>query len=218
MEDNNHNAQTIINVAGDYVQYKHVDYEIGNVEQGGIGIQIVQGKSAGTVPSTTAKQANGKTVESKKSSFFLATPTFIYRYLNAKPEDAKRLPLLFQHLTKEYREGKSYLDPETAPDAFYSLFTGERSDTVVTWTGTQQDLYFFVKRMVKREIIRLPESWSIWKITENHFSDRNGNPYLNLRHQHPPKIAVEAIESLIDILDPAATTSDDLAKLRTNIG
>lgn len=218
MEDNNHNAQTIINVAGDYVQYKHVDYEIGNVEQGGIGIQIVPGKSAGTVPSTTAKQANGKTVEPKKSSFFLATPTFIYRYLNAKPEDAKRLPLLFQHLTKEYREGKSYLAPETAPDAFYSLFTGERSDTVITWTGTKQDLYFFVKCMVKRDIIRLPKSWSIWKITENHFSDRHGNPYLNLRHQHPPKIAVDAIEHLIDILDPAATTSDDLAKLRTQIG
>ena len=31
----------IINVAGDYVQSKHVDYEINNVEAGGIGIQIV---------------------------------------------------------------------------------------------------------------------------------------------------------------------------------
>ncbi len=36
MEDN---AKTIINVAGDYVQSKHVDYEINNVEAGGIGIQ-----------------------------------------------------------------------------------------------------------------------------------------------------------------------------------
>ncbi len=34
-------AKTIINVAGDYVQSKHVDYEINNVEAGGIGIQIV---------------------------------------------------------------------------------------------------------------------------------------------------------------------------------
>lgn len=38
MEDN---AKTVINVAGDYVQSKHVDYEINNVEAGGIGIQIV---------------------------------------------------------------------------------------------------------------------------------------------------------------------------------
>lgn len=40
MEDN---AKTIINVAGDYVQSKHVDYEINNVEAGGIGIQFVNG-------------------------------------------------------------------------------------------------------------------------------------------------------------------------------
>lgn len=34
-------GQTIINVNGDYVQSKHVDYEVGNVAKGGIGIQIV---------------------------------------------------------------------------------------------------------------------------------------------------------------------------------
>ena len=40
MEDN---AKTIINVAGDYVQSKHVDYEINNIKAGGIGIQFVNG-------------------------------------------------------------------------------------------------------------------------------------------------------------------------------
>jgi len=39
MED----GKTIINVAGDYVQHKEVQYEIGNVENGGIGIQINHG-------------------------------------------------------------------------------------------------------------------------------------------------------------------------------
>lgn len=36
-------GKTIINVAGDYVQRKEVMYEINNVEDGGIGIQIVTG-------------------------------------------------------------------------------------------------------------------------------------------------------------------------------
>ena len=36
-------GKTIINVAGDYVQHKEVTYEIGNVENGGIGIQINHG-------------------------------------------------------------------------------------------------------------------------------------------------------------------------------
>ena len=44
-------AKTIINVAGDYVQSKHVDYEINNVEAGGIGIQIINEKP------TTPKQS-----------------------------------------------------------------------------------------------------------------------------------------------------------------
>ena len=39
MED----GKTIINVAGDYVQHKEVTYEIGNVENGGIGFQINHG-------------------------------------------------------------------------------------------------------------------------------------------------------------------------------
>lgn len=42
MEDN---AKTIINVAGDYVQAKHVQYEIGNIEAGGIGFQIINGEN-----------------------------------------------------------------------------------------------------------------------------------------------------------------------------
>ena len=41
MEDK---LRPIINVAGDYVGKKEVQYEIGNVEAGGIGIQIINGE------------------------------------------------------------------------------------------------------------------------------------------------------------------------------
>lgn len=41
MEDK---LRAIINVAGDYVEKKEVQYEIGNVEAGGIGIQIINGE------------------------------------------------------------------------------------------------------------------------------------------------------------------------------
>ena len=37
-------GKTIIYVTGDNVQHKEVQYEIGNVENGGIGIQIIHGK------------------------------------------------------------------------------------------------------------------------------------------------------------------------------
>lgn len=41
MEDK---LRPIINVAGDHVEKKEVQYEIGNVEAGGIGIQIINGE------------------------------------------------------------------------------------------------------------------------------------------------------------------------------
>ena len=41
MEDK---LRPIINIAGDYVEKKEVQYEIGNVEAGGIGIQIINGE------------------------------------------------------------------------------------------------------------------------------------------------------------------------------
>ena len=75
---------------------------------------------------------------------------------------------------------------------------------MLVWTGTKQDLYYFIKRMVERDIICLPTGWYVWQIVENHFSDRRGNPFRNLRHQHLPKVSAPALERLIDILDPAA--------------
>lgn len=44
------NVNTIINVAGDYVQNKTVEHEIGNVEAGGIGIQINHHPHFGSTP------------------------------------------------------------------------------------------------------------------------------------------------------------------------
>ena len=116
----------------------------------------------------------------------------------------KRLTILYQYLIKEYGDGQSYLAHDTLPEDFYSLFTGEQSKTVLVWTGTKQDLYYFIKRMVERDIICLRTGWYIWQIVENHFSDRRGNPFRNLRNQHLPKVSAPALERLIDILDPAA--------------
>ena len=85
-------AKTIINVAGDYVQSKHVEYEIGNVEAGGIGIQIVNNSQP------TINTPQSKPITSKKSPHFLETPTFIYRYFNSDPNSNQRIHLLYRYL------------------------------------------------------------------------------------------------------------------------
>ena len=82
----------IINVADDYVQSKHVDYEINNVEAGGIGIKIAKNSHPITNP------PKSKHITPKKSPHFLETPTFIYRYFQSDPNSNQRIHLLYKYL------------------------------------------------------------------------------------------------------------------------
>lgn len=45
----------IINVAGDYVEKKEVQYEIGNVEAGGIGVQIINAEKTIDLSKTSSQ-------------------------------------------------------------------------------------------------------------------------------------------------------------------
>ena len=197
----------IINVAGDYVQSKHVDYEINNVEAGGIGIQIVNNQP-------TIDPAQSKPVTPKKAPHFLETPTFIYRYLKSDPNSNQRIHLLYNYLCKEYKETKTYIDPNTPSDHFFSLFTGERNNNVIRWAGDKQDLSYFIKQLLKRNIIAVPQGMTIWTITQNHFSDYHGNYCADYRSQHAPSDAHKAaIERFVDILDPTAMSTTELTEL-----
>ena len=198
----------IINVAGDYVQSKHVDYEINNVEAGGIGIQIVNNSQ----PTTNPPQS--KPITPKKSPHFLETPTFIYRYLKSDPNSNQRIHLLYNYLCKEYRETKTYIDPNTPSGHFFSLFTGERNNNVIRWAGDKQDLSYFIKQLLKRNVIAVPQGMTIWTITQNHFSDYHGNYCADYRSQHAPSDAHKAaIERFVDILDPTAMSTTELTEL-----
>ena len=201
-------AKTIINVAGDYVQSKHVDYEINNVEAGGIGIQIVNNSQPNLAP------IQGKPITPKKSPHFLETPTFIYRYFQSDPNSNQRIHLLYKFLCKEYKETKTYIDPNTPSDDFFSLFTGERNNHVIRWAGDKQDLSYFIKLLQKRNIIAVPQGMTLWTITQNHFSDYHGNYCADYRSQHAPSDARKAaIERFVDILDPAAMSTRELTEL-----
>lgn len=214
--------QRNIYVAGNYIAEQHIETQIlhaDNVynhapQQFRTHLPLIDVEDV--MPS--AKSTTARPSKRPNAHHFLETRTFIYRYNNARPEDSRRLPLLFQFLTKEHHHTKSYLEPETKPDDFYALFNGELSDTVVTWTGSKQDLYYFIKRLKERNLIEIPQSLTIWTITQNHFSDRRGNYFEDMRNQHNPKTSLPVIERLIDILDPAATDTAELDDLCRKIG
>lgn len=214
--------QRNIYVAGNYIAEQHIETQIlhaDNVynhapQQFRTHLPLTDVEDVmPSVKSTTARPS-----KRPNAHHFLETRTFIYRYNNARPEDSRRLPLLFQFLTKEHHHTKSYLEPETKPDDFYALFNGELSNVVVTWCGSKQDLYYFIKRLIERNLIEIPQSLTIWTITQNHFSDRRGNYFEDMRNQHNPKTSLPVIERLIDILDPAATDTAELDDLCRKIG
>ena len=214
--------QRNIYVAGNYIAEQHIETQIlhaDNVynhapQQFRTHLPLTDVEDV--MPS--AKSTTARPSKRPNAHHFLETRTFIYRYNNARPEDSRRLPLLFQFLTKEHHHTKSYLEPETKPDDFYALFNGELSNVVVTWCGSKQDLYYFIKRLKERNLIEIPQSLTIWTITQNHFSDRRGNYFEDMRNQHNPKTSLPVIERLIDILDPAATDTAELDELCRKIG
>ena len=214
--------QRNIYVAGNYIAEQHIETQIlhaDNVynhapQQFRTHLPLIDVEDV--MPS--AKSTTDRPSKRPTAHHFLETRTFIYRYNNARPEDSRRLPLLFQFLTKEHHHTKSYLEPETKPDDFYALFNGELSNVVVTWCGSKQDLYYFIKRLIERNLIEIPQSLTIWTITQNHFSDRRGNYFEDMRNQHNPKTSQPTIERLIDILDPAATDTAELDELCRKIG
>ena len=214
--------QRNIYVAGNYIAEQHIETQIlhaDNVynhapQQFRTHLPLIDVEDV--MPS--AKSTTDRPSKRPNAHHFLETRTFIYRYNNARPEDSRRLPLLFQFLTKEHHHTKSYLEPETKPDDFYALFNGELSNVVVTWCGSKQDLYYFIKRLIERNLIEIPQSLTIWTITQNHFSDRRGNYFEDMRNQHNPKTSLPVIERLIDILDPAATDNAELDDLCRKIG
>jgi hypothetical protein len=71
MEDK---LRPIINVAGDYVEKKEVQYEISNVEAGGIGIQIINGEKTITSsqpapqPESTAQPSYTRHIDTTAST------------------------------------------------------------------------------------------------------------------------------------------------------
>ena len=186
MEDN---AKTIINVAGDYVQSKHVDYEINNVEAGGIGIQFVNGKQTSTKSPVSKSTPRIKTPK-------LHTATFKYRYGDRSFTPVTRL---YQCLLNA-----KWIAADAKPDDFLAIFSGEESTARIKWIAKPAYLYYLIRKAVESELISIPDGGKIWQITESHFTDSNSRPLHDLRKQKEPKTAIQTIDTMLNILEPSA--------------
>lgn len=176
-----------VTVLGDFVLEKTVENEFGVIESGGIGVQIVNGGSAVSKRDGRKKVSGGSKI---------VDAVFTYRFLEDK-EGPLRIVKLYQLLIKA-----GWIDKDSKPEVFCDLFMGEAKSLTIKWIGKQQDLYYLIKRLSSRGLIKCPKGATKWVITGSHFVDGQSRPFSDWNSQHDPKKSAPAIEKLCDVLDP----------------
>lgn len=169
---------------------KNVEYEIGNVEAGGIGVQVNQGVQ--TVDNGAKKPANTASQSRPAATFKMVNDVFTYKWTKQHPE---RVTHFYQYLVKLHA-----IDKDTSHEEFEKLFTGVPTDVTVKWIAPKSALKFLMSTLKKRGYIK-PEG-KIWVITESHFKDAQNNLFKNMRNEHDPEYLEDVINRIADTLNP----------------
>lgn len=151
-------------VAGDMVMEKSVEYEIGNVEAGGIGIQIVNSdsKSKQSEVKTKAKtKAKTKRVSCDKP---MTLKYYIHGNNSLLMKQRKRVLLVF----RKFNEW-GWIDERTAADDFDTLFEGEPRHCNITWTGNTTVLTILMQELLKQSYIEKQTGCSAKSMVERQF-------------------------------------------------
>ena len=178
------------------------EHNIGNVENGGVGIQIfhqVQTVNNGKKEPTGNKDGRKK----KPSNAKYVRDTFTYRFLGEE-DGMKRLTMLYQAMLPE-----GWIPKETKHEDFTAIFKGKPTDVKVKWTGKQSDLYALINRLERCGLISCPKGVTKWVITGSHFLDSTSKPFTDWNKQKTPKKSALAIEAIADLLDPTKDDEED---------
>ena len=171
------------------------EHNIGNVENGGVGIQIfhqVQTVNNGKKEPTGNKDGRKK----KPSDAKIVRDTFTYRFLDEE-DGMARLIKVYQHVQKA-----GWIPKETKHEDFTAIFEGKPTDVKVKWTGKQSDLYALINCLESRGLISCPKGVTKWVITGSHFLDCNSKQFSAWNKQKTPQKSALAIEAIADLLDP----------------
>ena len=169
---------------------KNVEYEIGNVEAGGIGVQVNQGVQM--VDNGAKKPANTASQSRPAATFKMVNDVFTYKWTKQHPE---RVTHFYQYLVKLHA-----IDKDTSHEEFEKLFTGVPTEVTVKWIAPKSALKFLMTTLKKRGYIK-PEG-KIWVITESHFKDAQNNLFKNMRNEHDPEYLEDVINRIADTLNP----------------
>lgn len=186
---------------------KNVEYEIGNVESGGIAVQNVYNyatepaaqQPAAQLPSAQQPAAQQPAPRKRRSTPLkprVVDEVFTYRFLNHEG-GYTRLVQLYKALLRA-----GWIHQDTKPDDFNAIFEGEANPVKVKWTAPQANLYYLVKTLEEKLLISLPQGSSIWVVTGSHFLDSDSRQFGSWNKQKDPKKAKAAIDRMVNLLDP----------------
>lgn len=178
-------ARSGITVQGDLVLEKHVENEIGNVEQGGIGVQIVKGWRQ---KPKSAEKVNDKAKPQKERQLM----TF---GMGKGVLDAHVL-LLYMKLS-----GAGWIDGNEAD--FKRLFSGKNDSGYLTWKGKfgKSTLDYLFRRLIEAGTATLADGFTRSEIIEGHFKDKNGQWLTGLdKGDKPHAKAIPMIEECVSLM------------------
>lgn len=175
-----------IHVAGDLVLEKHVENEIGNVEAGGIGIQINNSEKKPTSP-----KANKKS-EKKPSSDKPKTLKYYTHGNNGKLiEQRKRVTIVYRKLNEW-----GWIDDNTTANDFDSFFEGEPRHCNITWIANTTILTILLQELLKQPYLTEQTGCSAKSLVEQQFGKTANSDRTRLDED-----AEEKIKLILFILD-----------------
>ena len=175
-----------IHVAGDLVLEKHVENEIGNVEAGGIGIQIINSEKKLSSP-----KANKKS-EKKPSSDKPKTLKYFTHGNNGKlMEQRKRVTIVYRKLNEW-----GWIDDNTTANDFDSFFEGEPRHCNITWIANTTILTILLQELLKQPYLTEQTGCSAKSLVEQQFGKTANSDRTRLDED-----AEEKIKLILLILD-----------------
>ena len=175
-----------IHVAGDLVLEKHVENEIGNVENGGVGIQINNYEKKPTSP-----KANKKS-EKKPSADKPKTLKYFTHGNNGKlMEQRKRVTIVYRKLNEW-----GWIDDNTTANDFDSFFEGEPRHCNITWIANTTILTILLQELLKQPYLTEQTGCSAKSLVEQQFGKTANSDRTRLDED-----AEEKIKLILFILD-----------------
>lgn len=209
-----------ITVNGDLVLSKHVEYEVSNVEAGGIGIQHVYSNME-SMPAPVKGRHNTPRVETphKKKQHGVDYPVF-----------SKGTGVTNDHIKALYRllTARGWISTQTNEVDFMRLFSGTDNDCEIIWTGQDRlgnneqtslgvsALYVLFKSMADEELITTGtkgKAQRVGPVLESHFVDGKGRFLTNISNvSMTSQVATAYIEQVLKTMR-MRPSSEDIQRL-----